>query len=137
MAVNSFLFWLVFPFIFLLYWVIPSSKHLLKKCFLILVSYLIYMSFFAWHALVLMYVTVITYWGARIIEKKEKRRKATIWALLSASFAPKFFFKYLDFMPFFPHVICGMSALNVVRRRSPKQQCISYECKSICCHTYI
>lgn len=97
MTINSFLFWLVFPFIFLLYWVIPSSKPLWKKCFLILVSYLIYMSFFAWHALVLMYVTLITYWGARIIEKKEKRRKATIWALLSASFAPLFFFKYLDF----------------------------------------
>ena len=97
MTINSFLFWLVFPFIFLLYWVIPSSKPLWKKCFLILVSYLIYMSFFAWHALVLMYVTVITYWGARIIEKKETRRKATIWALLSASFAPLFFFKYLVF----------------------------------------
>ena len=55
------------------------------------------MSFFAWHALVLMYVTAITYLGARIIEKKETRRKATIWLLLSASFAPLFLFKYLDF----------------------------------------
>ncbi len=75
MTINSFLFWLVFPFIFLLYWVIPLSKPLLKKCFLILVSYLIYMSFFAWHVLVLMYVTVITYWGARIIEKRNKSGK--------------------------------------------------------------
>ena len=71
MTINSFLFWLVFPFIFLLYWVIPSSKPLWKKCFLILVSYLIYMSFFAWHALVLMYVTVITYWGAKKGKKAE------------------------------------------------------------------
>ena len=39
MSFNSFNFWLVFPFIFGLYWLIPAKYNQARKVFLVLVSY--------------------------------------------------------------------------------------------------
>ena len=45
MVFNSFNFWLIFPFIFVLYWAIPSKFNRVRNGFLLLVSYLLYMNF--------------------------------------------------------------------------------------------
>ena len=39
MPFNSFNFWLVFPFIFGLYWLIPAKYNQARKVFLVLVSF--------------------------------------------------------------------------------------------------
>ena len=63
MVFNSFNFWLVFPFIFVLYWVIPSKFNRVRNGFLLLVSYLLYMNWKPAFTLVLLGVTAITYIG--------------------------------------------------------------------------
>jgi len=66
MAFNSFNFWLIFPFIFVFYWLIPASRNEWRKLFLILTSYLLYMNWKAAFAIVLCGVTMITFWGETI-----------------------------------------------------------------------
>ena len=66
MAFNSFNFWLIFPLIFVLYWAIPAKWNLGRKVFLVLVSYLLYMNWKPAFALVLLGVTLVTYWGGAI-----------------------------------------------------------------------
>ena len=66
MLFNSFNFWLVFPFIFVFYWVIPAKFNECRKWFLIIASYLLYMNWKPAYALVLLAVTLITYWGGAI-----------------------------------------------------------------------
>lgn len=63
MAFNSLNFWFVFPFIFAFYWLIPAKGNLLRKVFLVMASYLLYMNWKPAFALVLLGVTLITYWG--------------------------------------------------------------------------
>ena len=47
MAFNSFNFWLVFPFIFGLYWLIPAKWNRWRKVFLVVASCLIWKPPFA------------------------------------------------------------------------------------------
>ena len=66
MPFNSFNFWLVFPFIFGIYWLIPMRCHQWRKVFLTLVSYLLYMNWKPAFALALLGVSLITYCGGGI-----------------------------------------------------------------------
>ena len=63
MLFNSLKFLLIFPVIFGIHWAIPARCNQLRKLFLILVSYLLYMNFKPAFALVLLAVTLVTYWG--------------------------------------------------------------------------
>ena len=63
MAFNTFSFWLVFPLIFGIYWLIPSAWNNVRKGSLLLSSYLLYMNWKPAFALVLLGVTLVTYWG--------------------------------------------------------------------------
>ena len=63
MAFNSFQFWLIFPFIFGVYWLIPIKYNMVRKVFLILASYLLYMNWKPAFAIVLLGVTLITFLG--------------------------------------------------------------------------
>lgn len=99
MVINSFLFWLVFPFLFAFYWVIPSSLNKARKWYLIIVSYLIYMSFVPQYAVVLFFVTCVTFLGALCMERIRRQWRKPIFVLfLLASFFPLFLFKYLRFV---------------------------------------
>lgn len=73
MAFNSFNFWLVFPFIFCLYWAIPSKYAQPKKWFLIPVSYLLYLNWKPVFGIVLFGVTVFTFLGAKYVDKKHTK----------------------------------------------------------------
>ena len=63
MSFTTFSFWLIFPVIFVLYWVIPTKWNTWRKVFLLLASYLLYMNWKPAFALVLLGVTLVTYWG--------------------------------------------------------------------------
>lgn len=63
MTFNSFSFWLVFPLIFGVYWLIPAKWNQWRKAFLIVVSYSLYMNWKPTFALVLLAITLVTYGG--------------------------------------------------------------------------
>lgn len=106
MAFNSFNFWLVFPFIFGLYWLIPAKWNQGRKVFLVIASYLLYMNWKPVFALVLLGVTLITYWGGQIFdservkneELKVGKRKRLIWLFALLGLLPLLVFKYYNFI---------------------------------------
>lgn len=63
MAFNTFNFWLIFPFIFILYWIIPAKFNKARNVFLLTVSYLLYMNWKPSFAIVLLGVTFVCYLG--------------------------------------------------------------------------
>lgn len=100
MPFNSFSFWLVFPFIFGIYWLIPAKGNLWRKVFLIVASYLLYMNWKPAFALVLLTVTLLTFVGGLLLdvveEKTKRKRIAWIFALLGL--LPLLVFKYYNFL---------------------------------------
>lgn len=78
MAFNSFSFWLVFPFIFIIYWLIPAKFNQWRKVFLIVASYLLYMNWKPAFAVVLLGVTLLTYWGGQVLELKDKSEELKV-----------------------------------------------------------
>ncbi len=104
MTFNSFVFWLIFPFIFGIYWLIPAKWRQWRKVFLIVVSYLLYMNWKPAYALVLYGVTLVTYWGGQILELRDKseelrvRRKRLAWCFALLALLPLLVFKYYNFI---------------------------------------
>ena len=100
MVFNSFSFWLIFPLIFGFYWLIPSKQKELKKWFLVIVSYLLYMNWKPAFALALMFVTGVTYYGSHLIsdanEQKKNKQICTLTVLLGVSLLV--IFKYYNFI---------------------------------------
>lgn len=98
MLFNSIKFWITFCFIFVLYWIIPSKWHKIRQWYLIVVSYLLYMNWAPWFALVLLWVTGVTYIGARFIENQTAKRKAMATILSVLALSPLLTFKYANFV---------------------------------------
>lgn len=114
MAFNSFSFWLVFPLIFGLYWLIPAKYNQWRKVFLILASYLLYMNWKPVYALVLLGVTLVTYWGGQFLELrveseelrvglkvqefKGSKKKRLAWCFALLALLPLLVFKYYNFI---------------------------------------
>lgn len=100
MAFNSFSFWLVFPFIFGIYWLIPAKWNQLRKVFLVVASYLLYMNWKPAFALVLLTVTLITFFGGLLLNNQvdRKRRRRVVWLFASFGLFPLLLFKYYNFL---------------------------------------
>lgn len=103
MLFNSFNFWIVFPFIFSLFWIIPSKYTSLKKIYLISISYLLYIHWDAAYSLILLGITAITYTGAFVLEKSQSGTKCKNRKILSIIFVllaalPLLIFKYYNFI---------------------------------------
>ena len=115
MTFNSFIFWLVFPCIFAIYWMLPNtagggdfklrdksvklSVFHPRNLFLILVSYLLYANWKPAYTLILLGITLLTYVGARFIEAKEEHRKrGIIITLATLVLIPLLVFKYYNFV---------------------------------------
>ena len=100
MLFNSFNFWIIFPFIFLLFWIIPSKQQLTKKIFLITISYLLYINWDAAYSLILLGITLITFYGAKIISNTPTIHKRHILIALftTLAFLPLLIFKYYNFI---------------------------------------
>lgn len=103
MIFNSFNFWIVFPFIFAIYWIIPIRYVTAKRWFLIIVSYLLYMNFKPAYALILLGITIVTYVAALYLESafasvKIKRRKIILGVGVALAMFPLGLFKYYNFI---------------------------------------
>ena len=97
MIYSSFNFIVLFPLLFLLYYLIPARYQRGRNMFLLAVSYLLYLNWMPVYALILLGVTLVTYYSARFIEGSEKKRQIVI---LGGAFSllPLLFFKYFNFI---------------------------------------
>lgn len=104
MIFNSFNFIILFPLIFLLYYVIPARYSKWRNFYLLLVSYLLYVQWKPVFALVLVVVTLITYWGGHILELRgnddnlKTKRKRLVWLFALLGLQPLLVFKYYNFL---------------------------------------
>ncbi len=92
MLFNSWQYLLFFPFVVLLYFLIPGK---IKNIWLLIASYYFYMGWNAKYVILLLFTTIVTYTGALILDKYRKR-----WILLltvAANFSILFYFKYVQF----------------------------------------
>lgn len=99
MVFNSFNFWLIFPIIFIIYWAIPKKYNKARNIFLLIVSYLLYMNWKPAFAIVLFGVTLVTYYGGLLFDKKNNAKKKQfvfLFTLLGA--LPLLVFKYYNFI---------------------------------------
>ena len=106
MSFTSFNFWLIFPLIFVFYWAIPAKWNTWRKFFLLIVSYLLYMNWKPSFALVLLGVTLVTYWGGQVLEMGEgfkvqdssSKKKHLVWLFALLGLLPLLVFKYYNFL---------------------------------------
>lgn len=108
MTFNTFIFWLVFPCIFAIYWALPDRVGGGKLCregirprnwFLILASYLLYANWKPAYTLILLAITFLTYWGACYVDAKEEHRKrGIIFTFAALTLVPLLVFKYYNFI---------------------------------------
>ena len=97
MIYNSLNFIVLFPLIFLLYYLVPSKYQKVRNLFLLIVSYLLYINWKPVYALILLGVTLVTYLFARWIEDG-KRGRATIVGGAILTLMPLLIFKYYNFI---------------------------------------
>lgn len=97
MIFNSFNFIIIFPLIFLLYYVIPARFTKARNIFLLLVSYLLYLQWKPIYALILLGVTAVTFLTARALSTAGKPKRVLTAGVLLA-LLPLSFFKYFNFM---------------------------------------
>lgn len=110
MAFNSFVFWLVFPCIFVIHWLLPNTIRVGHKSdiqrlisprslFLFLISYLLYANWKPAYVLILLGITLVTFYGAKYIGKEGIRRKRVIISVLAIlTLLPLLVFKYYNFI---------------------------------------
>lgn len=97
MIFNSLNFIIFFPLIFLLYYIIPAKYQKLRNLYLLITSYILYLNWVPVYSLILFYITIITYFTGKRIEKS-KNRKNTMVLGISLSLLPLLFFKYYNFI---------------------------------------
>ena len=78
MIFNSFNFLIIFPILFLLYYLIPARQQKWRNGYLLLVSYLLYANWKPVYALILLGVTFVTYLFARWIEEGKRSVKIAV-----------------------------------------------------------
>lgn len=88
MVFNSFNFWLIFPFIFVIYWAIPMRYNRVRNIFLLAVSYLLYMNWKPFFAIVLLGVTLITWLGGAILDSSKDPKSSSGSSFDSATSIP-------------------------------------------------
>lgn len=99
MALNSFYFGVIFPFIFVIYWVIPIRFNKLRNFFLLTVSYLLYMNWTPSYSLVLIFVTLITWMGGVFLETSRTSNKKILCECFTLlGLLPLLVYKYYNFL---------------------------------------
>lgn len=128
MLFNSLIFWFIFPCIFVIYWLIPSRCNTLRKLFLVSASYGLYMCWKPSFALLLAGLTLLTYWGARLMQTNEHRRTILAWTFVILVLLPLLVFKYCGFhwlvpigISFYTFQAVGY-LLDVYHRRIPDEE---------------
>ena len=107
MVYNSFKFIVLFPLIFLLYYIIPAKYQKLRNLFLLFVSYALYVSWKPVYALVLLAVTAVTFWGGLVFDARRKedvrahspsQKRWLVGLFIFLGLLPLLFFKYYNFL---------------------------------------
>ena len=97
MIFNSIQFIVLYPLLFLLYYVIPARWLKARNIYLLLLSYILYMQWKPVYALVLMAVTAVTFYSAIWVGRSRHPKKMlTVGVLLAL--IPLLFFKYFNFI---------------------------------------
>lgn len=97
MIFNSLQFIFVYPLLFLLYYAIPAKHGRLRNMYLLAVSYALYISWKPSGALVLLFVTAVTFLAAKAVERV-KRPKSMLALATALAILPLLAFKYLNFI---------------------------------------
>lgn len=97
MIFNSFNFIVLFPLIFLLYYAIPAKFQKTRNLFLLAVSYLLYLQWKPVYALILLGVTVVTFYSALVVTKTKRPKWVVTFGVL-LTLSPLAFFKYFNFI---------------------------------------
>lgn len=119
MAINSFYFWVIFPLLFLIYWLIPNHtcNGNARKWYLVILSYGLYIAYKPSFALVLLYVTVVTYFGAKLFDSENSsvkvRKQNLIFILGLLTLLPLLLFKYYNFINESVTNLLGYIGLNL------------------------
>ena len=99
MVYNSFNFIVIFPILFLLYYIIPSKHYQVRNLYLLIVSYFLYLQWKPAYALILLGITTITYYAARYIEEKSSYNNRTLISFnIIVALLPLLVFKYYNFL---------------------------------------
>lgn len=98
MIYNSFNFIILFPIIFLTYFCIPSQWNRCRNLFLLTASYLLYINLVAVYALVLLFVTLVTYLSALWISNHNNKKLKVMASGIIITLIPLLLFKYYDFV---------------------------------------
>lgn len=97
MIFNSFNFLIIFPLLFLLYYMIPAGKDKWRNGYLLLVSYLLYVNWKPAYALILLGVTAVTYLLAMQLELGRSRKIIVVGGAF-LTLLPLLLFKYYNFI---------------------------------------
>ena len=101
MLFNSVEFLIFFPFVVLIYFLIPDKW---KHYWLLVASYFFYMSWNARYALLILFSTIVTYFCALLLEKAqiqgstERRKKWIVLTSLILNLSLLVYFKYFNFL---------------------------------------
>lgn len=100
MIFNSFNFLILYPLLFLAYYLLPAKWNNVRNIYLLMVSYALYMQFAPAFALVLLYVTAITYATGLSLSRNSAIRGGRLVLLIGAllAFVPLLVFKYYNFI---------------------------------------
>jgi alginate O-acetyltransferase complex protein AlgI len=96
MLFNSLGFYLFLIAVFSL-WLLTSMRS--RWIVLLGASYYLYITWTPWHALILMFCSTVTWWGAIRLSEigTTGRRQAVLAAMVIVNLVPLFFFKYFNF----------------------------------------
>ena len=75
MVFNSVSYMLAFAAAFALYWAIPPRCRRIRNAYLLIASYAFYMIWNPFYALILLWVTLATYFVAGLIEGREEKSR--------------------------------------------------------------
>ena len=92
MSFNSLSFAAFFPIVAAVYFILPQK---VKNIWLLAAGYFLYASWDSNYALILFAVSLVTYTGARLLEKK--RHRGALALVIVLTLLPLLVFKYLDF----------------------------------------
>lgn len=95
MLFNSLHFLVFFPFVFFIYYLLPTLSW--RRFFLLVASSYFYAAFIPIYLLVLYATIIIDYFAGIYIEKYESKRKLFLIASIIANIGILFFFKYFNF----------------------------------------
>ncbi len=119
MLFTDFKFFLVMPIIFLIYWALPVRFVWLRKVFLLGVSYLLYVNFNPAYAVLLLAISLVTFFGAKMFERGVIRRKGGVLVAVLAAL-PLVTFKYYNFIN---DSLSSLGCVNSPDRRTAIKGC--------------